>query len=73
MLAEVKRWGNSFAIRLTKRDLDRLGLHEGDPVRVLLEPVTRTGAIDLSGLPRLVDPDPRASQRHDHHLYGGTA
>lgn len=70
MLAEVKRWGNSYAIRLTKGDLERLGLHEGDAVQVDLQAVAPSGRIDLSHLPRLDDPDPSASERHDAHLYG---
>lgn len=70
MLAEVKRWGNSYAVRLTKRDLNRLGIHEGDAVEITLQPVAPEGRIDLSGLPRLQDPDARASEQHDRHLYG---
>jgi hypothetical protein len=70
MLSEVKRWGNSYAIRLRKSDLQRLGLREGDPVHIQLEPITRSGTIDLSGLPLLQDPDPLASKRHDAYLYG---
>lgn len=34
----VLKWGNSYGIRLTKADLERLGLREDDEVDVGLEP-----------------------------------
>jgi antitoxin component of MazEF toxin-antitoxin module len=49
METAIKAWGNSFAIRLGKRDLDRLGLKPGETVEVTLRPLRRS--IDLSGLP----------------------
>lgn len=36
MFARVKRWGNSFAIRLSKRELERMGVKEGERVRIEL-------------------------------------
>lgn len=74
MDAEVKRWGNSFAIRLSKRDLERLGIHEGDRVEVTIRKAGKNGPrISLEGLPTFRDDDPRASERHDEHLYGERA
>ncbi len=56
MQATVKKWGNSYALRLTKRDLERLGLKEGQPV--VFEPRPIEGEkVDLSGLPVIRDPD----------------
>lgn len=70
MLADVKRWGNSLAIRLSKEDLERLGIDEGERVRVTIEKLPRDGEVDISGLPTFRDEDPRASERHDRVLYG---
>lgn len=70
MLAEIKRWGNSCAIRLTKEDLERLGVQEGDRVKVDLHRLPAKGKVDLSDMPTFADPDPKASQRHDDYLYG---
>ena len=70
MLAEVKRWGNSYAIRLTRREAERLGLREGERVRVRLEKVP-AGPLDLTGLPTVRDPNRRASEHLDRYLYGG--
>lgn len=49
MIGTVKRWGNSYALRLTKGDLDRLHLRLGDRVKVAVEPLPP--AIDVSRLP----------------------
>lgn len=70
MLAEVKRWGNSLAVRLKKTDLDRLGVREGDTIRIMVQRIPTRGRVDLSGLPTFEDPDPHASENHDKHLYG---
>lgn len=74
MDAEVKKWGNSYGIRLPKSEAERLGLKEGDRVEVEMRKAPRRGGkkkrIDLAGLPTFRDPDPRASERHDEYLYG---
>lgn len=70
MMAKVKRWGNSLAVRLRKEELDRAGIREGDVVKVEVVKVTKRGKVDLSDLPTFTDPDPRASVRHDEYLYG---
>ena len=70
MLAQVKRWGNSLALRLRKKDLERTGISEGDVVRVEIVKVARPGFLDLDSLPTFEDPDPKASVRHDKYLYG---
>lgn len=36
--AIIGKWGNSGAIRISKKELDRLGLREGDPVDYELRP-----------------------------------
>ena len=58
MLAEIKRWGNSWAIRITRSDLQRLGLREGDRVEVTVKRLAAKGKVDLSGFPFIDDPDP---------------
>ena len=58
----VLRWGNGYGIRLTKADMERLGIHEKQEVDVTLEPVG--GRVDLSHIPRFrLGGDAR--QRHD--------
>ncbi len=69
MKAKVKKWGNSYAIRLTKKDLEELGLEKGDEVKVEIKKINREN-IDLSGLPTFHDEDEKASEHHDRHLYG---
>ncbi len=72
MIAEVKRWGNSLAIRLTRGDLREHGLREGDMVKVSIERVVPEGRVDLKGLHTFHDDDERASEKHDRYLYGGS-
>jgi antitoxin component of MazEF toxin-antitoxin module len=72
MIAEVKRWGNSMAIRLTKSDLREHGLKEGDVVKVSIERVVPEDRVDLRGVHTFQDDDGRASENHDRYLYGGS-
>ncbi len=46
----VKRWGNSYAVRLTSQDLRRLGVREGQMIHVAIE-TTANEPIDLSTIP----------------------
>ena len=73
MDAEVKRWGNSFAIRLSKRELERLGIHEGDRVEVDLRkaPKGKRRRVSLDDMPVFHDTATDVSERHDEYLYGG--
>lgn len=74
MDAEVKKWGNSYAIRLPKSEAERLGLKEGDHVEVDVRKATRRPKkrrIDLSGLPIFHDTATDVSERHDEYLHGG--
>ena len=60
------RWGNSYALRITKRDFERLGLHEGQTVGVELVPEGRR--IDVG---HFTFSDPGFdSMDHDRELYG---
>lgn len=69
MLTEVKKWGNSLAVRLKKEETERLGIKEGDRVKIRIEKKIPEDKIDLSDIPTGFDPDPRASERHDKYLY----
>lgn len=73
MDAEIKKWGNSFAIRLPKSEAERLGLKEGDHVSVDLRKAKRgrRKKVDLSHLPVFTDTATDVSERHDEYLYGG--
>ena len=70
MLARVRRWGNSMAVRLRKSELEMAGVSEGDLVRIQIEKVAKGRGLDLSTLPVIQDPDPKASVNHDRYLYG---
>jgi hypothetical protein len=70
MLARVRRWGNSLAIRIRKSDADMAGISEGDVVRVTILRVAKGRGLDLSTLPLIADPDPTTSVNHDRYLYG---
>lgn len=61
----ILRWGNSYGIRLTKAEVEALGLHEGDGVRVEVEP--RRKKIDWDTFPSLnLGPGPHdLSTNHD--------
>jgi len=73
MDAEVKKWGNSFAIRLPKSEADRLGLKEGDHVEVEMRkaPRKKRKRISLDHWPVFQDTATDVSERHDEYLYGG--
>jgi hypothetical protein len=67
MHATVKRWGNAYALRLTKADPARFGLHVGSLVEVALQPVR--APVDLAALPTFRDDLPLDQARGQ--LYGG--
>lgn len=57
MQAKVLRWGNSYGIRITKADAERLGLEAGDEVIVDVKAkpgdeidTTQLPSLDLGGL-----------------------
>jgi hypothetical protein len=70
MIAEVKRWGNSMGIRLTKNDLRENGIGVGDMVKITIEKVVPEDGVDLSNIHTFKDSDERASENHDSYLYG---
>lgn len=70
MIARVRRWGNGLALRVRKRDLEAVGIADGDVVRVEIVRVSHGGELDLRTLPTFRDRDPKASIRHDRYLYG---
>ncbi len=69
MIAKVKKWGNSFAIRLTKKELEELDLKKGDEVKIEIKKVDPEN-VDLEDLPTFSDEDESASEHHDRYLYG---
>lgn len=73
MESEVKKWGNSFAIRLPKSEAERLGLVEGDHVSVEVRKTRRRAKrrISLDHLPVFHDTATDVSELHDEYLYGG--
>ncbi|GEM_PF-2411271 len=73
MNSEIRKWGNSYAIRVPKPEIERLGLHEGDRVEVELRKAAgrRSPKVSLAGLPVFHDTATDVSARHDDYLYGG--
>ena len=59
-----------MAIRLRKLDAETAGVTEGDLVQVTIVKVGEAGELNLSTLPTVEDPDPKASVNHDRYLYG---
>lgn len=56
MLATIKKWGNSYAVRLTKKDLRDLRLKPGQRVEILVQPAARTHKpVDISDMPTFSD------------------
>lgn len=49
MIGRLLRWGNSFGIRISKRDVEKLRLKEGQEVKIDIE-APKAGRIDLSWL-----------------------
>ncbi len=69
MISEVKKWGNSLAIRLSKNELSEFGVKEGDKIKIIIEKIVPKDEIDLSDLPNFTDTDKRVSEHHDRYLY----
>jgi antitoxin component of MazEF toxin-antitoxin module len=70
MITKIKKWGNSFGVRLTKKELEEYGLKEGDKIKIMIEKVKPEKGIDLSDIPTFSELDERASEHHDMYLYG---
>lgn len=45
---KLLKWGNSYGVRVSKADVERAGLHVGDPMTVTPGPPTK---VDVSHLP----------------------
>ena len=69
MISEVRRWGNSLAVRLSKNELDEYCIQEGDKIKITIEKIVPEKDIDLSELPLFIDDDNKVSERHDIYLY----
>ncbi len=70
MLAKVRRWGNSLAVRIPGETARRLRISEGDVVALeLTGGAGDGGGVDLGTLPTFRDEDPEASIHHDQYLY----
>ena len=69
MISEVKKWGNSLAIRLPKNEVTEFGVKEGDQIKITIEKIVPNEEIDLSDLPYFTDTDKRVSEHHDRYLY----
>jgi len=55
MRTTIRRWGNSAAVRLSRKELDRLGLREGDDVEVEVRP-SKARRWDVSMVPAFKGP-----------------
>ena len=70
MITKIKKWGNSFGVRLTKKELEEYGLKEGDEVKIKIEKVKPGKEVDLSDIPTFSETDEKVSEHHDKYLYG---
>ncbi|MEA1994301.1 MAG: hypothetical protein U9N35_07920 [Euryarchaeota archaeon] len=70
MMAKIKKWGNSLAVRLTKKELKEYGLKEGDEVKIKIEKVKPEDKVDLSNIPTFSETNKKVSEHHDKYLYG---
>jgi antitoxin MazE len=70
MFADVRRWGNSLAIRIPSEEAEALGIKEGEQVKVRLQRIPK-GKVDISNAPVFHDPEGRTdlSERHDDIVY----
>ena len=68
MRAKVRRWGNGWALRIRKSDLEAAGVSEGDIVEVRISRRSTSGTLDLEAMPTFHDPDRFASVHHDPYL-----
>ncbi len=70
MLAKVRRWGNSLAVRIPKQAASKLRISEGDIVTLeISEKRYGERGVDLHNLPTFQDEDREASLHHDQYLY----
>lgn len=63
---KILRWGNSYGIRITKRELQDAGLKPGERVRLWVEYDARQAP--MPPLPTFKDPDFDATTEHDAYL-----
>ena len=69
MITKIKKWGNSFGVRITKKELEEYSLKEGEEVKVKIEKVIPKKEVDLSNLPTFTETDERVTEHHDQYLY----
>lgn len=62
MTTKIRKWGNSYAVRISKAKVHELGMREGSAVDIKLKPLHRKptldeliAQIDPNNLPELVD------------------
>lgn len=67
IVGKVLRWGNSYALRLSKRDVERFGWREGTTLRV--EEVDKEQDLDLD-YPTWRSGHADTATNHDEVLYG---
>ncbi len=63
---KVLRWGNSYGIRIAKKELQAAGLKPGMKIRLRLE--GPAGEIDVDSLFAFFSDEPDVSERHDEIL-----
>lgn len=64
MFADVRRWGNSLAVRIPAEEAEALGIGEGDAVRLHLTPLPK-GKVDVSKAPFFRGGDRHACEHLD--------
>jgi hypothetical protein len=61
--ARIRKWGNTFGIRISRREMQRLRVREGAEVTARV--TTHPEPADVSRFPVFHGPDPHGSRDHD--------
>jgi hypothetical protein len=67
VIADVRRWGNSLAVRIPADEAEALGIREGDRIKFTAQKVPSTGKVDVSHAPFFRTTDERPPRRGKLH------
>jgi len=46
MTTKIRKWGNSYAVRIPKERVHELGMRDGSEVKIKIEPINRKPTLD---------------------------
>jgi len=59
MTTKLKKWGNSYGVRVAKSEARKLGIKEGSPIKFNIEPVVKKRKYTLEELVAQINPKNR--------------